>query len=248
MTITMSEKSKSVQAMFDKIAPKYDFLNRLLSARQDVRWRKAMVRSLPQGSGQEDCTLVDVACGTGDVMLEAMKNRADYGKFVGLDISQGMLNAASLRKEFREVSKDRLSRNLCSQYSFQMASAESLPLPPGSALAVTIAFGLRNVDNRLKAISEFYRVITPGGKLLVLEFFQAESTFVSKLFSLYFHFILPFIGGIFSDRGAYRYLPQSVVTMPTHQEFEAQLKSAGFGRITKSKWLSGAVRLFVCEK
>ena len=256
MTLILSEKSKNVQQMFDRIAYRYDFLNRLLSARQDVRWRNELVRNLPakkmieikSPSGLPSMhpaeirpqVLVDVACGTGDVLISVMKQRHDFSKLIGVDISEGMMTAGRQRKEFRNLD----GRSL----SFKQGSAEDLPLEENSADAVTIAFGLRNVENREKALSEFYRVLKPGGKLLVLEFFQAENSLFARAFDFYFRRILPLIGGIFSDRASYEYLPQSVSSMPLAYEFENMLTARGFLPAIQRKWLSGATRLFVSEK
>lgn len=232
----LSEKSKQVQEMFDRIAPRYDLLNRMLSARQDVRWRNVLVAQLPQvpaGCG----VLYDVACGTGDVMFQVERKRPDYTVFKGFDISARMLECACQRAEAKQKN-----------FQFVQASAEKIPAESESANAVSISFGLRNVDVRSNALAEFYRVLKPGGRLLVLEFFEAESTFFAKIFDFYFKNVLPRIGGLFSDRAAYEYLPRSVATMPSAAEFNKMLLTAGFAEVTETRWLAGATRLFVAQK
>jgi demethylmenaquinone methyltransferase / 2-methoxy-6-polyprenyl-1,4-benzoquinol methylase len=239
----LSEKSKTVQQMFDKISGTYDFLNKLLSFRQDVAWRKSLVRNLPTSSHfasenlNSKLTLVDVACGTGDVLFAAQKHRSDYSLFKGFDISEGMLTCGRKRSQL-----------ISAKMSFQQANAEKLPLENSSAHAVSISFGLRNVDNRMAALSEFYRVLKPGGKLLVLEFFQSKNTLFAKIFEFYFKQVLPKIGGLFSDKTAYAYLPQSVSTMPSSSEFIRQLENVGFNEVKETLWLSGATRLFIANK
>lgn len=250
-SLDLSEKSQQVQKMFDAIAPRYDLLNRLLSARQDVRWRKAMVARLPapaDGGG----VLYDVACGTGDVMLEVGSARADYERITGFDISAEMIAHGRERKAFAQIAE----RRACSAggkarpliFDFKQASAESLPVEDASADALTISFGLRNVDDRMAALREFHRALRPGGMLCVLEFFPSESTAFAKIFDFYFKSVLPRVGGLISDRAAYEYLPRSVATMPSGDAFKRILEDAGFSEVSETRWLAGATRLFVARK
>lgn len=232
--LDLSPKSQQIQAMFNKISPRYNFLNRLLSFGQDTRWRKYMLRQIPY-CPQSDGVLYDVACGTGDVIHSLLKKRSDYKSLVGFDISEGMLNIAKIR-------------NRSPQTKHILASAEKLPVKENSADCVTIAFGLRNVDNRENALSEFNRVLKKGGTLFILDFFPAQNTIFKAGFHFYFKKILPKIGGIFSDRAAYNYLPHSVNSMPTANEFETLLKEYGFSDVKCKSWLSGSTMLFQCRK
>ncbi len=236
--LILSEKSIQVQKMFDKISNKYDFLNRLLSAGQDIRWRNKMITSFPKNLTHSGI-LYDVACGTGDVLFHTLNKRKDFKEFYGFDISIGMLEQAKIRAR-----KSNYSQNI----HFIQASAEVLPVAAESADCLTIAFGLRNVDNREIALKEFHRVLKNSGTLYVLEFFQAENTIFAKFFDFYFKKILPKIGGLFSDRSAYEYLPNSVSTMPTAKNFERMLVDLGFTSIEQTKWLGGATRLFKATK
>lgn len=250
--LALSEKSKNVQAMFDRIAPRYDLLNRLLSARQDVRWRKALVKALPHASDGRG-RLADVACGTGDVGLQVGRSRADYCTVLGFDISASMIHMGEQRPALKKLlaRRNATARNprvRAFAVDFTQASAEQLPLENDSVDALSIAFGLRNVDNRTQALREFCRVIRPGGRLLVLEFFESESTFFAKIFDLYFKRILPRIGGLLSDKAAYAYLPHSVSSMPAPSDFTQMLKDAGFRQVRERRWLAGATRLFVADK
>nr|BFD32686.1 bifunctional demethylmenaquinone methyltransferase/2-methoxy-6-polyprenyl-1,4-benzoquinol methylase UbiE [Pigmentibacter ruber] len=234
--LVLSEKSVKIQKMFDKISNKYDFLNRLLSAGQDTKWRNKMICSFPKcHSG----ILYDVACGTGDVVFQAIDKRKDFKTFYGFDISAGMLEQAKIRSR---------KNNINSHINFIQASAESLPVENNSADCLTISFGFRNVDNREIALNEFNRVLKTSGTLFILEFFPADNNLFAKLFDFYFKKILPKIGGIFSDRSAYEYLPNSVSTMPSAENFRKMLTDAGFESIEQTKWLGGATRLFKATK
>ena len=235
--LSLSEKSKQVQEMFDRIAPRYDLLNRLLSARQDVRWRNQLVAQLPLVQNAGKGVLYDVACGTGDVLFQVERRRPDYGVFKGFDISGSMLECAAQRASAQNKN-----------FQFVQSSAEQIPAEAQSADAVSISFGLRNVDVRTNALNEFYRVLKPGGRLLVLEFFEAESTLFAKCFDFYFKHVLPRIGGLISDRAAYEYLPRSVATMPSGAEFKQMLLVTGFAEVTETRWLAGATRLFIARK
>lgn len=240
--LRLSEKSQHVQKMFDKIADRYDLLNRLLSARQDVRWRKALAKSLPAQA--DKCgVLYDVACGTGDVILTVAKMRSDYSQIRGFDISFEMLRRGEVRPDV-----GKWLRKSSINCTYTQASAEALPVENESAHAVSIAFGLRNVDNREQAVREMFRVLKPGGRLLVLEFFQPHSSAFAKVFDFYFTNVLPKVGGLISDKAAYQYLPASVGTMPSAEGFAQTLRECGYINITQQMWLSGATRLFIADK
>lgn len=233
----ISDKSKQIQIMFDKISPTYDFLNSLLSFGQDTRWRERALSFMPDISTL-DGTLYDIACGTGDTLIGAAQCRQDYTNFVGIDLSQGMLDVAKVRCAKKHINS-----------KFIHASAEKIPCADQSANCITITFGFRNVDNRVAALSEFYRVLKPNGALIILDFFEGEKTFFSKFFKFYFRKILPAIGGFFADKKAYSYLPHSVSSMPSKFEMKQMFVDAGFcSYVEQYAWLSGAVRLFVARK
>lgn len=239
----LSDKSQHIQQMFDRISGRYDFLNRLLSFRQDVRWRRRLVKMLPRPEHflhEPSLCLFDVACGTGDVIFSVAKKRKEYQNLVGFDISQGMLTQAELKQKAEAASSQKIQ--------FVLSSAESLTADSESAHAVTIAFGLRNVENRMQALHEFHRVLKKGGSLFVLEFFPTSKTVFTSFFDFYFKRVLPCVASLFSDKEAYSYLPNSVGTMPTGDEFQNMLLLAGFSRIEQVCWMGGAVRLFTCLK
>lgn len=222
--------------MFDRIAPGYDFLNRLLSFGQDQRWRQALLRRLPVCP---EGLLLDVATGTGDIATMAASRQPWWQSVHGVDISENML--AQAREKLRGPVLPR-------KVSFSRMSAADLRLTDQSCHAVTIAFGLRNVVDKDKALHEFYRVLKPGGRLLILEFFLTEDSLLASCFRLYFRRILPVIGSLLSDAGAYRYLPESVNTFYSFSELKQQLLSSGFSDIRSQSWLFGGCRLLEASK
>lgn len=246
MAIQHPESEASVAAMFDRIAPRYDFLNRLLSARQDQRWRRILVDLVPY---RPEGRYLDVATGTGDVLLAAREAHSEYDSYVGTDISQAMLDAA--RVKALAQSKERSLPNPKWAHAaplppvdFRRMSAESLCFDDQSFDCASISFGLRNVVRRAQAIKEFHRVLKPDGTLLILEFFLPKKGALSGLFQLYFHTILPFIGGLVSDRAAYKYLPQSVGSFYSAEELRTVLYENGFKVDEVVSFLFGACRLF----
>lgn len=229
MAIQSPTSEARVEAMFDRIAPRYDFLNRLLSARQDIKWRRQLVSMIPYRPGGR---FLDVATGTGDVLLAAAQAHPEYKTFVGTDISQEMLNLAQSKLNGQPAAIE-----------LQKMSAERLVLPDHTFDCVSIAFGLRNVVDRDRAIREFYRVLAPGGVLLILEFFPPRAGLLSVLFQFYFHQVLPRIGALFSDRDAYRYLPQSVGSFYSAAGLRTALHDAGFLVDNEVNFVFGSCRL-----
>jgi demethylmenaquinone methyltransferase/2-methoxy-6-polyprenyl-1,4-benzoquinol methylase len=234
--VVRPESEIKIAAMFDKIAGRYDFLNGLLSARQDQRWRKRLIREVPY---RADGTFLDVATGTGDVVLAAAAARNEYKHFEGVDISEKMLDLAAEKATAKNSSRTIL---------FKKMSAEKLLYGDQTIDCVSISFGLRNVVNKEQAIAEFSRILKPGGHLLILEFFIPTNGFFGKLFQFYFHSVLPKIGGLFSSRDAYTYLPQSVASFYSPSELQKKLAGRGLTVLQSVSWLFGAVRLVHAEK
>ncbi|MDR3133114.1 MAG: class I SAM-dependent methyltransferase [Prevotellaceae bacterium] len=234
-----------IAAMFDHIAPHYDFLNHFLSLNMDKRWRKKLVRKVAQ---RQPATILDVATGTGDLAI--MLLRQTRAAITAVDISEGMLEIARRKTtppqpspSGRETSPPTpLQRRgetappplegdggRCLPINWLPASAEALPFPAGAFDAVTVAFGVRNFENLDKGLQEMYRVLKPGGFAAILEFASPARFPVKPLFRFYFHFALPLIGRLFSGhRTAYRYLPASVNRFPQRNEFLQLLQQAGF--------------------
>jgi demethylmenaquinone methyltransferase/2-methoxy-6-polyprenyl-1,4-benzoquinol methylase len=199
----------AVRAMFARIAPRYDLLNRLLSMGIDRRWRSALVRQLGDVRGR---LVVDACCGTGDLSLELERAGA---RVVGVDFTPQMLVRAVQKGGDRAV-------------GFVAGDALALPLPDGSAAAATIAFGLRNVADRAGGLRELARVVRPGGTVIVLEFSLPRGRVMGSLYRTYFTRVLPRVGGwVSGDAGAYRYLPDTVLAWPTPEELRAEMEALG---------------------
>jgi demethylmenaquinone methyltransferase / 2-methoxy-6-polyprenyl-1,4-benzoquinol methylase len=226
-----------IRDMFDGIARRYDLLNRLLSLRQDVYWRRKMVSAL--NLSQND-TVLDVACGTGDVMIEILRQSNHLRQVVGADFSFQMLQIA--RKKLNAIHNG-------GAVMLVAGNGLHLPFPEKSFTAVTIAFGIRNIMDRQKALSIFYDCLKPGGVLAVLELTTPENNYLQWFYLLYFKRLLPKIGTLFSKHlKAYTYLPESVMGFPKACEFAEIMKAAGFKNIKWRHLALGAATLFVGYK
>jgi len=225
-----------VREMFDAIAPRYDLLNRLLSLRQDVCWRKKMVAAM---TVPEDGRVLDVACGTGDVMVEIHRQKGPQVKVTGIDFSPGMLNLA--RKKIDHHGLDS---------AFLLAgNALAMPFHKATFKAVTIAFGIRNIQDKTGALKAFYDVLVPGGKVLVLELATPGSPRMRDAYLAYFQKVLPLIGRLFSrHRFAYSYLPESVSRFPAPDVFSKMMKTTGFSKVSCHRLTIGIANLFIGVK
>ncbi|MCP3875718.1 MAG: bifunctional demethylmenaquinone methyltransferase/2-methoxy-6-polyprenyl-1,4-benzoquinol methylase UbiE [Desulfobacteraceae bacterium] len=229
----MNKELDFVKGMFDRIAPKYDFLNRLLSMRQDTVWRSQMVKA---SALQKKSHVLDIACGTGDVALEVSSNLKGQSQIIGLDFSFGMLKLGQ-QKLVKKQNKNIFLLN---------ADALHLPVKPNFFDAVFIAFGIRNIMDRQKAINEFYGALKKGGRLAVLELTTPGKGIFRSLYLLYFQKILPIIGSFFSkDNAAYSYLPDSVLKFPSPENFSKIMKDTGFKQIRFKQMSFGIVTLFI---
>jgi len=226
-----------IAGMFDAIAPRYDLLNRLLSAGIDRRWRSAAVRSL-RLTGRE--ILLDVCTGTADVALEARGSPAGAARVLGIDFAQAMLDLG-LRK-VRGAGQDE-------HIALVRGDAVKLPARDACADAVTVAFGVRNVASIEEACTELARVLKPGGRLAILEFGLPSLPGLRQLYGWYFRRVLPRIGRMVSRHGgAYAYLPASVGTFPWGQEFADRLTEAGLSSATSRPLTLGVVYLYTARK
>ena len=227
----MNKELDFVKEMFDRIAPKYDFLNRLLSMRQDIVWRTQMVKA---ANLTKNSRVLDVACGTCDVALEVNSQLKNHLQIFGLDFSFGMLRLGK--------------QKLKNKNNMVLLNADALNLPFVHNIfdAVFIAFGIRNIMNRQKAVTQFFNVLNNGGRLAVLELTTPQKGFLRSLYLLYFQKILPVIGSFFSKHNnAYTYLPESVLKFPTPIEFSKIMKKAGFKDIRFKQMTFGVVTLFI---
>jgi len=231
------KKTEKIREMFDGIAPSYDKLNHLMSLGVDRLWRKRSLKAIVDGTQQQ---ILDVACGTGDSTIAIAQKAALGSRVVGVDISEGMM-AFVMRKAAHEGVHDRIR--------LQVADAENLPFPEGSFHRVNCAFGIRNFEHKDQGLSEFYRVLKPGGKAVVLELSVPSNRTVRRIYDLYFMHILPWIGGLVSgDKAAYRYLPASVHAFPSPEGFCDLMRDAGFHGVNYKTYTFGLCRMYVGEK
>jgi demethylmenaquinone methyltransferase/2-methoxy-6-polyprenyl-1,4-benzoquinol methylase len=233
---TDSGKKDQVAEMFDNISDNYDFLNHFLSMGIDNLWRK---KAIDQLKSIQPKTVLDVATGTGDLAIVALKRLAP-DKITGIDISEGMLAVGR---------KKMTAKKIDNKIELQYGDSEHIPFSDESFDAITVAYGVRNFENLTMGLSEMYRVLKPGGKTVILEFSKPKKFPVKQAFSLYFKNILPFIGKIVSkDNRAYTYLPESVDAFPEGNKFLTIFKAVGF-KNTKQIILSGGISsIYVGEK
>ena len=211
-----SSKKQQVAAMFDDIAFKYDFLNRFLSAGIDIRWRKKAIKQI---AGLHPKKILDVATGTADVAIMA-SGILKPEKIIGIDISDGML----------EVGRQKVAKaGLGNIIELLNGDSETINFKNDSFDAVTVAFGVRNFQHLEKGLSEIYRVLKPGGKLVVLEFSKPKMPGVKSIYDLYMKVITPNVGKLFSkNRNAYKYLDESIQKFPEGKNFTQILDNLGY--------------------
>jgi demethylmenaquinone methyltransferase/2-methoxy-6-polyprenyl-1,4-benzoquinol methylase len=219
--------------MFDRIAHRYDLLNRLLSFGRDVAWRRRLVTRLPEG---EPLAVLDLATGTADVLLTLARECPRVRTGVGADMSGGMLEHG--HRKIRE-------RGLDGRFRLVRTDATALGLAPGAFDAVTIAFGIRNVIDVDAGLREMFRVLRPGGRALILEFSLPANRAFRALYLFYFRHVLPRLGGLISgDFAAYRYLNQTVETFPYGDAFARLMRDAGFTRVEAEPLTFGIATLY----
>jgi demethylmenaquinone methyltransferase/2-methoxy-6-polyprenyl-1,4-benzoquinol methylase len=218
------EKVAAVRSMFDAIAPRYDLVNRIMTFRMDVGWRRRTVRSLGLPAGS---TVIDLACGTGDLCREL----ATQGQRpLGFDLSFGMLAAARTAAPLAQ------------------GDVLGLPLPDGSVDGATCGFALRNFAATEPFFEELARVVRPGGRIAVLEVAEPPNRFLRFGHSIYFGKVVPFIGRLLSDGAAYRYLPRSVAYLPEPDELLAQVERAGFDDVQRTLLSVGIAQLITATR
>lgn len=224
-------KKKQVAKMFDNIAPRYDFLNHLLSLNIDHYWRWRMINRLKDLRPKK---ILDVATGTGDVAIAAMRLKPE--QIIGVDISAEMLEYGKVKMKKRKI--DQI-------VTMQLGDAENLDFPDNSFDAITVAFGVRNFENLQKGLQELNRVLKPNGKLVVLEFSKPKAFPIKQFYNFYFKYILPFVGRMFSsDSSAYTYLPASVQAFPEGADFVKILSETKFKSPKKTPLTFGISTLY----
>jgi demethylmenaquinone methyltransferase/2-methoxy-6-polyprenyl-1,4-benzoquinol methylase len=216
------EKRARIREMFDRIAPRYDALNRVISAGMDQRWRRRALDMI--GVGEAD-VVVDLACGTGD-FCELVESRG--AKVIGVDFALQMLKQGRNRGlDFRSVQAD----------------GEWLPFQSASVDVVTCGFALRNFVSLKGVLSEISRILKPGGRAALIDVDRPTWAPVRAAHSLYFDHLVPLIGGLISDRQAYRYLPQSTAYLPPPDELKSMMSAVGFLEVGRESLFLGSAQI-----
>ena len=229
------EKKIYVEKMFNDISKRYDLFNTISSFGLDRYWRKKLgsVFNLDKTN-----KFLDVATGTGDVVFSM------YSKFkvnsIGIDIAEKMINIASIKKQKKHISDEDMI--------FIRGDAEKLDFQDNTFDALTISFGFRNLGDYELGLSEFYRVLKPGGKLAILEFSKPSISWFSPFFRFYFKRIVPLIGAMLARKDAFLYLPESVDHFLNRDEVCQRIKIAGYNNINYKDYTFGVVTIYIGEK
>ena len=229
-------KKEQVQEMFDTISPAYDGLNRVMTLRMDISWRKRVREKVAQIKAG---TIRDVATGTGDLAIELSKIEGAH--ITGVDISQGMLSVGE--KKIKEL-------GLSERISMQLADSENLPFADGSFDAVTVSFGVRNFENLQKGLSELRRVLRPGGRLVILETSVPTRFPYKQGYRLYTRFVVPLMGKFLAkNQNAYAYLSESAAKFPFGEKLANILKGEiGFSSVNYYPQFLGVATIYVADK
>lgn len=222
-------KKSFVEKMFNDIAPTYDKLNHILSLNVDKSWRRKAVKHIVSRKPQR---VLDIACGTGDFTIALAQ--AGVPELLGVDISEGML----------EVGRRKVA-DLGLNIEMRVDDSEQLSLADDSVDAVSVAFGVRNFEHLQQGLNEMHRVIRPGGEVCVVELSVPQNPILLWGYKLYFLHVLPFFGGLISgNKGAYKYLPASVLNFPKPDAFCQMLRDAGFREVKARSFTFGLCRMF----
>jgi ubiquinone/menaquinone biosynthesis methyltransferases len=225
------EKHSYVRDMFDAIAPRYDLLNSLLSARMHHHWRRV---AADQAALKPGDSALDVCTGTGDLAFELARRVGGKGRVVGTDFSRPMLQIGDRKKAQRGLTG----------VSMALADTQALPFPADSFDAVTVGFGIRNVADIQKGIAEMARVARPGGRVVILEFNQPTNPVFAALYRWYSFTVLPFLGGLVSGRrSAYEYLPSSVAAFHSREAIAEMMRHAGLTDVRVTDLVFGTVAI-----
>lgn len=230
-----SSKKEEVAEMFNNISKRYDFLNHFLSLGIDKIWRKKAIKQLRDVQPKK---ILDIATGTGDFAIAAMKLNPE--EVVGVDISQGML----------DVGIEKMKRKgLDHVIQMRIGDSEQLPFEDGYFDALTVGFGVRNYENLEKGLTDMLRVLRPGGKAIILEFSKPKKFPMKQAFGFYSKRIIPFFGKrISKDKRAYEYLPESVAAFPEGKAFTDILEKIGYTKISATPVSGGIATIYAGSK
>ena len=226
-------KKEKIKSLFDNIAPDYDKLNHILSLNIDKGWRRKAVKEIADSA--KPLTVLDVACGTGDFTIEIARKAAEGSSIIGIDLSEGMMKVGREKRKAAGIDA-----------TLEYGDCEALTYPGSSFDRVSVGFGVRNFEHLEIGLKEMYRVLKPGGKLVILELSVPSNPVIRWCYKLYFLKVLPAIGGwVSGNRGAYKYLPASVLHFPAPDKFIPMLKEAGFGDVRHKAFTLGICRMYV---
>ena len=229
-------KKEKIKSLFDNIAPDYDKLNHILSLNIDKSWRRKAVREI--ADSQEPLKVLDVACGTADFTIEIATRLPEDSSITGVDLSEGMM----------KIGREKIAA-AGMKAVLEYGDCEALKYEDGSFDRVSVGFGVRNFEHLDIGLKEMCRVLRSDGKLVILELSVPSNAFIRWCYKLYFLKILPFIGGLVSgNRGAYEYLPASVLRFPAPDKFMEMMKSAGFDIVEHTSLTFGICRMYVGKK
>ncbi|MEM7566838.1 MAG: bifunctional demethylmenaquinone methyltransferase/2-methoxy-6-polyprenyl-1,4-benzoquinol methylase UbiE [Pseudomonadota bacterium] len=230
--VPAEEKQGRVDAVFSKVAKRYDVMNDVMSFGVHRIWKDLFVAKLPRLAGPRAFTLLDVAGGTGDIAFRALKGAGPNVRAIVCDISGPMLREGARRAE---------ARDLGGRIDFVQGNAEALPVPRGSIDAYTIAYGIRNVPDIPKALREAHAALKPGGRFLCLEFSQVDVPGFDKVYDAFSFNVIPRMGQVIAgDADSYRYLVESIRRFPDQEAFADMIRDAGFSRVSYTN-LSGGI-------
>ncbi len=231
-----NDHDRRIATMFDTIAPRYDFLNRVLSMRRDVGWRRRAVALSRLGPGE---TALDVGVGTGDLAFDLLAASDPTSRVLGIDLSEGMLAAVRARAA---------KTPLGGRFDARAADAQALPFSDASFDRVTAGFAVRNFGDLDAGLREMRRVLRPSGRAVILELSTPPDPFIRTMFRWYFHGIAPRLAALLGgDAEAYRYLPRSVARFPNASAFAARLRDADFGRVRFERLALGVAAIHIAE-
>ncbi|MBQ8450435.1 MAG: bifunctional demethylmenaquinone methyltransferase/2-methoxy-6-polyprenyl-1,4-benzoquinol methylase UbiE [Bacteroidaceae bacterium] len=226
-------KKENIKRLFDNIAPDYDKLNHILSLNIDKGWRKKAVREIVDSDSP--LKVLDVACGTGDFTIEIARKAATGSSVTGIDLSEGMMAVG--RDKIKAAGVDA---------ALEYGDCEALKYADDTFDRISVGFGVRNFEHLAIGLREMCRVLKPAGKLVILELSVPSNPIIRWCYKLYFLNILPAIGGMVSgNRGAYEYLPASVLHFPAPDKFIPMLREAGFAEVKHKALTFGVCRMYV---